>query len=345
MAEIQLIKRDGQARVQGGVPDHIFQDIYQNFLDSKDHSSTIIKKSYVIGGRKILVQFANQNLVPFIAPALDHLSTSSSSNPELVIAVWDKKLGGDLPKKLWEHATFEDTITDARLIYLLDHSRNLGLFWVADPKLIPYYEIGAPLRTIFHWWFQPRNYQILHSGAIGYADKAVLVVGKGGSGKSSTALACINAGLNYLGDDYTLVEFGGSPKIHSLYNTLKLNWDNLENFPNLPEPLKNTSGVQLEKAIFYVNQYKPDQVQNLMTLKAIMIPQITGNSVTIIKHGSSALAVAALAPSTVFQLSGHGEITFQHVSKLCKLVPTYTLALGNDFTEIPKKIKEHIKNG
>ena len=38
-----------------------------------------------------------------------------------------------------------------------------------------------------------RNLQYVHAGAVGNKNGGILLVGKGGSGKSSTALACLKS--------------------------------------------------------------------------------------------------------------------------------------------------------
>ena len=55
--------------------------------------------------------------------------------------------------------------------------------------------------------------QVVHAASVGTKDGAVLIVGKGGSGKSTSALACLNAGMYYLGDDYTLISNDSNPQV------------------------------------------------------------------------------------------------------------------------------------
>jgi len=70
--------------------------------------------------------------------------------------------------------------------------------------------------------------QVLHAGAIAHDGAAVLLVGVGGVGKSTTALACALGGADFLGDDLVLVEAGrgaAAPRVHCLFATAKLNDD------------------------------------------------------------------------------------------------------------------------
>jgi len=71
--------------------------------------------------------------------------------------------------------------------------------------------------------------QVLHAGAVAHDGAAVLFVGVGGAGKSTTALACALAGADFLGDDLVLVDTGdpggAGLVVHSMFATAKLNAD------------------------------------------------------------------------------------------------------------------------
>ncbi|MCW5712941.1 MAG: hypothetical protein KIT43_00300 [Bauldia sp.] len=73
--------------------------------------------------------------------------------------------------------------------------------------------------------------QVLHAGAVAHDGAAALLVGVGGVGKSTTALACAFAGADFLGDDLVLVDAAGpdgpGPTVHSLFATAKLNPDSV----------------------------------------------------------------------------------------------------------------------
>ena len=53
---------------------------------------------------------------------------------------------------------------------------------------------------------------LLHAAAVGDADGVVLLVGNGGSGKSTTSVVCSQAGLGFLADDFCLLEPGTLPR-------------------------------------------------------------------------------------------------------------------------------------
>jgi len=73
-------------------------------------------------------------------------------------------------------------------------------------------------------------------------------------------------------------------------------------------------------------------------LKAIFLPTVSGKRDTSLKPASAISALKALAPSTLFQLSGAGKTEFENMTKLVKKMPCYTLSLGTDLEQIPRTI-------
>ena len=102
-----------------------------------------------------------------------------------------------------------------------DPATRLALYWAQAAEHIPPWEIASPLRAILGWWALENDDLLVHGAAVGWAEDGLLLTAQGGSGKSTTALACLQAGLNYTGDDYVLLS-GQAPDIYSLYNTAKL---------------------------------------------------------------------------------------------------------------------------
>ena len=134
---------------------------------------------------------------------------------------------------------------------IIDLKENLALYWVKDAQALPYYEIGSPLRTILHWWADQGAYQFVHGGAVGLPTGGVLLAGKGGTGKSTTALACLEAGLLYASDDYCLIRTDTEPFVYSIYNTAKLRGDlDLERFPAWLRSSATRAGWKMTRPCF-----------------------------------------------------------------------------------------------
>src|SRR6185503_9450433 len=297
-----------------------FQSVYDLFKSSQQITGPI-QRSFIIGGFRIRLSFSGAALLS-LTKALEHLATDDDSTPDLTICLWDSESTGQrMISRPWQEDDFlargviqgynTDRIYTAfqhgsGAVSVLDTERNLAVFWAPDPRL-PYWEYGSPLRSILHWWLLSRGLQLVHAAAVGTSNGGVLIGGKGGSGKSTTALCCLESNLKYVGDDYTLLGVDRGPVVHSLYNSAKLNNDHVQRFPALVPKVANPERLADEKALLFVNEHHPQKVASRLPVRAILLPRVTGLAETRLKRVSVAMALAALAPSTIFQLPRAGN--------------------------------------
>jgi hypothetical protein len=89
-----------------------------------------------------------------------------------------------------------------------------------------------------------------------------------------------------------------------------------------------------EKAVVFVDQHFPDRPIDGFPLLGIVMPRITGGR-TRAHPASAAAGLAALAPSTVFQLHTAGREALNYMAGLVRSVPSFVLDLGTDVGEIP----------
>jgi hypothetical protein len=240
----------------------------------------------------------------------------------------------------------------SQVLSLLDLDRNIGLYWRRAERPLPYYEAGSPLRTMLHWWFRHQGMQFVHAAAVGAAavgtpagttagtsDGAVLLAGKGGSGKSTAALACLLAGLDYLGDDYCLVSRHPFPSVHSLYNTCKLSGDrDLARFPGLASRVWNQQRAEGEKATVFFQEHWPERLRERAQIQAILLPRVTGLRDTSMRPCTRMEALTALSLTTIAQLPSADAQDLRFMKELVESLPTFALELGTDLSQIPSAI-------
>ncbi len=333
-----------------------FNTVYETYKKAEAASGEAIDRFYSIAGFKIRLRFAGAALIPYMTPALAHLATEPVSDPALTVCLWDSASTSTLmPPPPWKtddyrergeirgfsneriHTTFQ---WGASALSILDTEQNLATYWVKTVEQIPYWETGAPLRTIFHSWMSKRGIQLVHGGAVGIPSGGVLLVGKGGSGKSTTALSCLNSELFYASDDYCLLTSEPTPTVFSIYSTGKKNADDVQRLPFLKSLISNPERLDSEKALYFINEHFPEKILSSCPLRAILIPRITGEAKTTLKAASPAMGLAALAPSTIFQLPGADKEAFQSMGKVVRQVQCYSLNLGTDIGQVPKVILE-----
>lgn len=313
----------------------------------------VVERFFQIGGHTLCLCFAGEALVPLLTPALEHLEVPPSL-AALTVRVWDSaSTGVAMPPPVWSASDMlprgevsgwnEGPVRltyhpDPDTVSLMHEDKALAVFWIADAALTPYYESGAPVRSILHWWMSRQSLQLVHAAALGMPTGGVVLAGRGGSGKSTTALACLNSDLFYAGDDYCIVSAGSAPVVHSLYNTAKANGDDVARFPHLVHAVTNTDKLAEEKALLFLHRAAPHKLIAGFPLRAILAPRVTGERETRVVPVTATEALRALAPSTIFQLPGAGGDTLRLLAGVSSAVPCYRLELGTDLAAIPTVI-------
>ncbi|OGW41392.1 MAG: hypothetical protein A2Y97_09455 [Nitrospirae bacterium RBG_13_39_12] len=347
-------KHDTSTSIENIRPAAFFRKVYQTFQYAGQAAGGHVDRYYLIGGHTIRLCFAGPCLIPFITPALEHLATNPCLTPSLTVCLWDSASTGiNMLPSPWSADDYLARgevrgFNNDRYLFafhigscvlsMLNTEQNIAIYWIRDARQIPFYESGSPLRTILHWFMDNHKLQFVHAASVGTPDGGVLLAGKGGSGKSTTALACISSGLLYTGDDYVLLSKDPAPSVHSLYNTAKLDASYIGRFPALLPAVKNPERLDTEKALIFLHEHYPDKVVKGFRLRAILLPRITGSVETRLRKASPSASLTALAPSTIFSLPGAGQDDFQFLAHFVKQLPSYILELGTNLDRIPDVI-------
>ncbi|MBE0610306.1 MAG: serine kinase [Dehalococcoidia bacterium] len=334
-----------------------FEAFLSAFDRAAESAGAITPVGLRIGGKRVLLRFAGPGLTPYLLPAFRHLRDDSITleTAELTICVWDSaSTGVSLPPEVGDLVSHHrrgmpDSQPDARVLstYLrpdpglsmLDLESNCAGYWISDAVATPYEARAGTFRSILSWWMAAHGRQFLHGAAVGDARGGVLVVGKGGSGKSTTALSCLAAGFEYVGDDYCLLEPGLPPVVHSLFGSAKLHADHIERFPRLAGLVTNPARLQVEKGVFLLGDHMPERLVASLIVRAVLVPRVVGHGPTEMLPLSSARALAALAPSTLLQLSATRNEALSRMAALVRSVPAFELRLGENIEDIPGAIQ------
>lgn len=344
------------SHAQNAKPAIFFQDVHRAFLQAEQSVGDPIGRFYTAGGFTIHLRFAGPALVPLLTPALEHLAAEPASPPGLTICLWDSgSTGVDLPALPWEvdgdvipgemwrfnSKRFNMISLPANgTLNMLDRARSLAIYWFHDAHQLPWYESASPLLAILHWWMESHGCHLVHAGAVGVSKGGVLLVGKGGSGKSTTALACLSSNLAYASDDHCLISNDPFPYVYSLYSSAKVNTEDIERFPLLKPALSSASQSDGEKAFYLIYQHFREKISTGFPIRAVLIPCVTGRMETTLSPASPAEGLRALAPSTTLQLPGatRSASALRAMAELVKQTPCYYLELGADLSQIPDVI-------
>jgi hypothetical protein len=354
MPSPQVFSSDIPFKDQASKSVEYFESVYEHFKSSQKVTGAV-ERHYRIGGYLVRLSFAGDALLS-LTRALEHLAVDFDdySTPDLTIGLWDSESTGQrMAQRPWQEDDFlargviqgyntERIYTafqhGSAAVSVLDQERNTAVFWAPDSNL-PYWEHGSPIRTILHWWLLSKGLQLVHAAAVGNSNGGVLIGGKGGSGKSTTALCCLESNLTYVGDDYTLLGLDSGPVVHSLYNSAKLNSDQVQRLPSLVPKIANPERLADEKALLFVNEHYPSKIATQLPVRAILLPRVTGLPDTRLKRVSVAMALAALAPSTIFQLPRAGGEAFKFLAAFMRQLPCFSIEVGTVLSTIPPAIE------
>ncbi|MCG3176715.1 MAG: hypothetical protein MOGMAGMI_01676 [Candidatus Omnitrophica bacterium] len=309
-------------------------------------------------GLALEASFAGQELHELLAPALLHAATDITESDAARLRVWSgdpddaetrliSRLGGYAPDAEIRLRTDD---------YLLSYRENLGILtawcpWtrtghvrILPSAVVPAYEKGCPMRTFFHWWLRESGLTLVHAGAVGRQGRGVLLAGKAGLGKSTCAFACLRAGLDYTGDDFTAVSLaGGAVEARALYGSVKLESAHLRaiasGMPLSGEALGNG------KELLFVDRVFEGRLASRLAVKAVLVPRRTGYAETTVRRISAVRCLTALAPSTIFQLNSRSATDLGPLAEIVRRLPCYVIEMGRDIADIPKRIGELLGTG
>ena len=222
---------------------------------------------------------------------------------------------------------------DAGVLSMLDVDQRRAHWWLRDASTTPYFERAAPFKHIVQWWAAARGGALLHSAAIaqgeGDATRGVLISGPSGSGKSSTALACLAAGLGFTSDDYVVVDGGEPPRVHLAYSTAKVLRGDLPRFADYTAHFRNLVNPD-EKPMMFVDQFAPASIRISFAPIAFVLPQVAHARRTRFVPIHAAEMLRALAPSSVLLFPLAGARSLQRMARLCTQLPCLRAELADD---------------
>ena len=220
----------------------------------------------------------------------------------------------------------------------LDVPSRRGFFWLSKASDLQGYERAAPLLQLFHWALGFRGLHVTHAAAVATEGGAALLVGRGGSGKSTSAALCHEAGMRHLCDDYCVLSMDGDPRVHSLFGTAKLHPRSL-----LLPPLQSWSARKAwtsdDKAVVLLSTAHAPSPR----LKVILLPSVTGRGIASLRPASPGESLRSLAPSSLFQLKGGEASSFALYSRLVRSIPSRHLDLGDHPETVAGRIREAIE--
>ena len=295
-----------------------------------------------LGGRTIRLRCAGAALAAHILPAFSHAlreappSDAPAPVPDLTIDCWDRSATGVVPPAPpWgEQAYCRSGAIQGlaqgrlritydrwmRLLSVYDRQQARVFVQAASASHLPAWLRRSPLRTVIGWWADAHGMALLHAGAVASATGAVALAGASGSGKSTTTMTALTAGLGFLADDACLVRFDPSPTAYPVFGLAKLE----------PDAFSRLTAVQHMAIEIEPGQTVLNPAAGLVPsapLHAVALLEISGQARTIVEPISSRQALRSLVEGS---LQEGGGTTLAGLRRLVAEIPCRRLQLGTD---------------
>ncbi len=317
-----------------------------------------VRHRVVVAGVTVDVQVAGTALAERLLPALRGVGApggtvaAPADGTDVVVRAWDSRSSGVAgPRSPWKRGDFlaRDGVrgsgdggvdvaynTECRLLSTWHRGAREGVVWAADSDRLPYWEPAAPFRCLLYWALADRGLVLAHAGAVAGPRGGVLLVGAGGAGKSTTSLACVQAGWTYVADDYCALTTRGPATAHAVYGVAKVDEGSAALLPGL---LGDGLPTWRSGPKFVIDLGARDRSPTVASIPidAVVVPRVaaaTGQP----RRLPSGEGLAAFAASSLLQFPGIRAGALAALRRALDGVPVWGLEVGPDVERIPDAI-------
>jgi hypothetical protein len=194
--------------------------------------------------------------------------------------------------------------------------------------------------------FALRHHRIfhLHAAALGDGDRAVLLAGDAIAGKTTLAVALLEAGLAAVCDDAAyLAEVGGTLRVQGVARPFHLRPATLLAFPRvaaLAGPPDGEGRRDLDPAAAWSAPRREPLAPGLL-----LFPQITRRAVTAVERIPPADVLGGLVEASALVVVDGAARAPEHLALLGRLsseAPAYRVALGEDLLREPVRVARDV---
>lgn len=317
-----------------------------DFLDGCDEyrgSSGGDSVTVALGHRVVGLRACCPRTQKALASHFRHLITDSPAEVSLTIVESDH-VRTMCPPIGWGWASphHEDATGSARFI---DYTSTV-VAWEPDASRVViatrgFNSLHLAFRENVRLLFQPAlslwGIETLHGGTLGTTDTGILLVGRGGSGKSTLVAAGVSSRWSTLGDDFLLMPAGSDDdtmSLSSLFSTAKLEPSSpaAAHFPDSGDLRDGKAVVELAK--------RPGSVVSKQTLVGIAAVRVGTES--DLRDATPDTILDALLPYSVVLTDTPTRLTTT-VTRHLETVPAFRLTSGPDLDRTLSLLAEVVR--
>jgi hypothetical protein len=264
----------------------------------------------------VRVRCAGAALASEITGAMSHLEVEPGPDQALTVLAWSGRSSPLTASDEVRRGLGADGVSFVQWgpasVSALDAERGLGYLWVRSP--VARETRVAALSPILAAWLPSRDVVHPHARAGGDDRGCGLLGAPSGRGKSTTAAACVEAGMRCAGDDTCLVKSDPAPTVYSLYRLAQSVADgaSAKDIRELPACALLREGP----------------------LRAIAVIEPSGRAGTRVSAIGAGAALAAMAPSSMLRLPVPRDAVLRGLARIARSTPCHRVEAGTDRKEL-----------
>ena len=183
----------------------------------------------------------------------------------------------------------------------------------------------------------------MHAAAVGRDDGGALVVGRGGAGKSTLALASLACGMRYCGDDMVILERSDAWTAHTVWATARLVDGGEHLVPHVGATRLTDGDGPDVKLVADVYAQFGEAVASSLPVSLVVMPEV--GSARAPERSRPGRAALELAASTfLYMPGGDPSATLSMIARMLEQVPVYGLGVSEDLAgavaEVARLLRE-----
>lgn len=306
------------------------------------------ERHVLLGRARIALRMMGRSIGEVVLPTLRHAIVDADAEPDAVIYAIDSETAGfPPPPESWPFETDSEnghlrihwteqagpamSSDESRGIWHLhDRAKGVGLYWIRSVRDLPFWEAASPLRHHIHWISMGKAQGMLHTAVVSPGTGGAMLVGRGGSGKSTMTAAALRRGWRVTGDDFVLVTLDPVLRSYPLYDMIKLSGMAETMFSEFTAEAINPDRQPDEKMLARISGRETGGLAETLPITAAFALRLSGAERSTIRRTSNFEIVSAVAASSSLILRTGMRETFAFTSALARALPCYRFDVGSN---------------
>ena len=183
----------------------------------------------------------------------------------------------------------------------------------------------------------------LHAGALSRRGRGILLPGSSGAGKSTTTVALVRGGFDFLADDTVFLTAPGEVAdiwVHGFPDQVDVTENTAAMFPELAHLVGRPLPLGRDKHGFRVEDVFGVRPVTRCRPVALMFPRVVAGRASHTEPLSPAVALRQLVPNVLLTDPGASQAHLDMLGRLVRTVPSYVLCAGSDFDAVVSSVSD-----